>query len=219
MRAFLTLALPAALLAVVVAVAAFLLLEPCALNLAVLERYGICRPSSETRAEARLVELEVERIALERQVYALERELSGAQCVATTPDPQRPLMPQGWDNEVVQMLYGCWDVSLDYQTRDVDTDGVMGYTEWQMCFDAQGNGRQIMRDTTGIVCEGPVKANFSQGNLALIEADNLPCGDGGYVHRREISCRMTDEGSAVCSTLQPEAGGAADVTLARRDLN
>ena len=211
--------LPLTLLSVgllaVVALSGVLLLQACALAWAPLGWLGACTPGSERAAEVELAALDDRRLELERTIYGLERELAAIQCTATGPDRTRPLVPRGWENESREMLFGCWDVSLGYRTRDVDTDAVAQYSQWQMCFDAKGEGRQIMRDTAGVTCEGPVTAQYSGGGLALIEADNLPCSDGGYIHRREISCRIDTEGGAVCSTLQPETGGAADVSLVR----
>ncbi|MEM9552102.1 MAG: hypothetical protein AAGA05_13065 [Pseudomonadota bacterium] len=218
MRFGIVLTLVSVVLAAVMAGASYLLLQACALAWPPLERFASCRPQAELAAEQRLAALDLARIDLEREIYDLERELAATQCIATGPDPRRPLIEKGWNNEILPMLYGCWDVSLDYQTRNVDTDAVASYTEWQMCFDAKGDGRQIMRDADGVVCEGPVTATYADSGLTLIETDNLPCGDGGYIHRREISCQLAANGAALCSTLQPETGGQADVGFARRVL-
>lgn len=204
------------MLVAVIGLASVLLLQACAVNWPLLERFSNCRPTAEIAAEERLAALDAARIRLEQTVYELERELAGIQCVASGPDPQRPLIDRGWQNQVLTMLHGCWDVSLGYQTRNVDTDAVMAYSDWQMCFDPLGNGRQIMRDVDGSMCEGPVEATFADTGLVLIERDNLPCSDGGYIHRREIQCRLAQNGTAVCSTLQPETGGTKDISLARR---
>lgn len=211
--------IPALVLSAAVAASAFLLLEPCAVDWRALDRFGSCPPASEAAQEARLAELDTARGQIERQILELERELVGTQCLANGPDQRRPFVQQGWDNRMNVMLFGCWDVSLDYQTRDVDSDAVMSYADWQICFDAGAQGREIMRDTNGVVCEGPITAQFTQaGNLSLSEAENLPCSDGGYIHRREIACQMADDGTARCATLQPETGGEAEVALARRML-
>ncbi|MEM9900982.1 MAG: hypothetical protein AAF865_06530 [Pseudomonadota bacterium] len=199
-----------------VLVSSALVLQACAVDWPALDRFSGCPPESELAAEAQLAALDAERVTLERIVYDLERELAGTQCTATGPDPRRPIVAEGWTNRALPMIYGCWDVTLDYQTRDVDTDAVASYADWQMCFDAEGNGRQRMLDTAGVSCEGPVTAEFSENGLVLVEGDNLPCSDGGYIHRREILCQSTQAGGAVCSTLQPETGGAANIGLARR---
>jgi hypothetical protein len=202
-------------LVVVVALAGHLLLQACAVSWPPLARFGACLPQAERAAAMRLAQLDAEREDLARTVYALERELSALQCVAEGPDTTGPLVARGWENGSLGMLHGCWDVSLDYRTRDVDTDEVASYTEWQMCFDAAGQGRQRMRDNAGVTCEGAVAARYEGESLALVESGDLPCSDGGYIHRREISCRLAGDGGAVCATLQPETGGAADVRLSR----
>jgi len=212
------LVLPATVLTIVTAASAFLLLEPCAVGWSWLDRYAACRPGSQITAEARLDELTLANARIEREIYDLERELAGTQCHATGPDARRPLIPEGWQNEIASVLFGCWDVSLGYRTRDVDTDAVASYTDWQICFDMHGEGREIMRDADGVLCEGPISASFSGNGLSLAEQDNLPCSDEGYIHRREITCQLAEGGLARCATLQPETGGAAEVTISRREL-
>lgn len=173
--------IPAALLVGFVSMSAFLLLEPCAVNLSFLDRYGVCPDPAEAAADLRLAALDQDRIAIERDLYDLERELAGVQCLASGPDPRRPFVEQGWDNAMLPMLFGCWDISLGYETRDIDTNAVIGYTDWQVCFDTKGQGREIMRDDAGIVCEGPVSAVYGDAGLLLSEPENLACSDGGYV--------------------------------------
>lgn len=213
---FLAMTLFSTAFVIVVAASSFFILQACELAWSPLQRFADCRPQSELAAEASLVALHAEQSELQRTIYDLERELAARQCVATGPDPRRPLSAKGWNNQATSMLYGCWDVSLGYQTRDVDTDEVASYSEWQICFDTKGNGREVMRDAAGIVCEGPISAEYTDGGLFVVEPDNLPCGDGGYIHRREAMCQLGNDGSATCSTLQPETNGQAPVSLARR---
>lgn len=75
-----------------VAVAALFTLKSCALDWTVPDDFSDCQPAAEIAAEARLAALNTGRIDLLREVYALERELPAIQCVATNPDPTRPLL-------------------------------------------------------------------------------------------------------------------------------
>ena len=166
----------------VVSVAAVLVIQACALDARFFDRYGDCQPANEIAAETRLAALELSRMELARNVYDLEHELAAVQCVATHPDPKRPLIERGWINQAEPMLYGCWDVTLNYQTREIDENTVASYSEWQMCFDAAGKGKERMRDTNGVVCEGPITAEYSEVGVSIIEPGNLACSDGGYIH-------------------------------------
>lgn len=198
-------------------VAASLVLFACALNLpASLNWMGNCpTPVADARA-AHLETLKAERSDLLRRISLAEADLAAVQCTALAPDPNRPLDPKDWQDRDVAGLYGCWDLSTDYQTRNVEHEDEVGYPAWQMCFDMKGNGQQIMRDMDGIACQGPVTGRFSQaGTLMIEEADNLPCGDGGYIHRREFTCTLAGQSVAQCATLQPETDGQMAVEFRR----
>lgn len=200
----------------VVAAAAMLTLWACALNLpGALSWIGSCPlPAAQARA-AQLSALEAEGQALKRRIALAEDALAGIQCTAAAPDPNRPFDPQDWQDARLGALYGCWDLGSDYQTRNVDHRDEVGYPAWQMCFDQNGNGRQIMRDMDGIACEGPVTGGFAEpGLLRITEAENLPCGDGGYIHRRDFTCRP-ESGAVTCDTIQPETDGQMQVTFRR----
>ncbi|MDD9718395.1 hypothetical protein PVW48_16655 [Dinoroseobacter sp. PD6] len=191
---------------------AWLALQACALNLPVLP--NACPGARTDAARASLMAAEARTIDLRERVLAAERELARLQCTAAAPDPYRPLDPGAWSRGDLGALYGCWSLDSTYATRDVDTDEVITYPTWQMCFNGQGDGKQVMRGSDGTDCTGPVTARFgTTGQLQVIEADNLSCGDGGYIHRRDIACTLQAASGLQCQTLQPETGGEAGIGM------
>ena len=207
--------LGALLFAAVGAYASLAALDSCAIRLDALSHVSGC-PSGEDRARSeRLASLATERDGLLKQILAIETKIGGTQCVAVGPDQTGPMLPATFANKNLGGLYGCWDLGSVYQTRDVDTEKIISYPTWRMCFDYKGNGKQVMRGNDGSTCEGPVTAGFDdQHQLLIDEGDNLTCSDGGYIHQREIACAMAN-GGIVCSTLQPETEGEKDVPLSR----
>lgn len=211
------LSLLAVCLVVVTGVSAALLLKACNVALPVAFAWiGNCPSPAALDRAARLTQLDAQHTDLVQSIAVAEAKLSRIQCTAAQADPNPPLSPEDWREGKLAALYGCWDLSDSYRTRNVETRDVIGYPAWQMCFDTEGKGRQIMRDLDGIACEGPVAATFDgKGTLKLAEPGNLPCSDGGYVHRREITCTAGDTGTAQCDTLQPETDGQAKVEFRR----
>ena len=191
------------------------LLQACALGLPFLAHLSACTPASTLDARASIDILAMKRDDLSRRIFELERELGARQCTALLADPTAPLNDHGWANRDLSMLYGCWNLDTTYRTRDVDTDSIRTYNHWQMCFDTNGKGTQVMRATDGTVCEGDVTAAFQGDGLSLIEPGNLACADGGYIHQRQIACLPAPQGRATCDTLQPETKGAATVGFER----
>jgi len=193
---------------------AWLALEACAVRLPFVP--NACTSAETDGARAALMAAEARTRDLSERVLAAERELARLQCTVAAPDPYRPLDLEAWSRSDLGALYGCWSLDSSYATRDVDTDEVITYPVWQMCFDAQGAGRQIMRGTDGTDCTGPVTATLDgAGRLQVTEADNLACADGGYIHRRDISCRLDAGQRLQCETLQPETGGEAAIGMTK----
>lgn len=214
-RVALPVALGSLLLVGLVTAATIALLQACALGFPFLSHLSTCTPPSTLLARENLSILATKRDDLSRRIFELERELGARQCTALLADPTAPLTDDGWADKDLSMLYGCWNLDTTYRTRNVDTGTIRTYTQWQMCFDTNGKGTQIMRATDGTVCEGEVTAAFRGNGLGLIEPGNLPCGDGGYIHQRQIACVPAAGGRASCDTLQPETNGAATVGFER----
>lgn len=195
--------------------AAYLLMQACALQLPFLRHLSTCTTPAEISTQAALETATDAQVDLQRRIFELERELSGVQCVIPPLDANAPLSPEKWRNNDLTTLYGCWDLDTTYRTRDIDSGAIRTYSDWKMCFDGRGNGKQLMRSDDGITCEGPVTAQYGGGGLSLVEPGNLACQDGGYIHQRQIACKLGANGKAICDTKQPETGGEASVGFDR----
>lgn len=196
-------------------VSAYVILQACALQLPLLRHLSSCTPPEQLATVQRLDTAYATGQDLHRRIFELERELAALQCIKAPPDATAPLNDEGWAKNDPSMLYGCWALDTTYRTRDVDTGAIRTYRDWQMCFDTQGNGTQIMQSDDGIVCEGTVRAQLSEGQMNLIEPGNLACADGGYIHQRSITCVPAPGGKATCETVQPETKGEATVGFER----
>ncbi|MDR9393139.1 MAG: hypothetical protein RI571_02315 [Roseovarius sp.] len=199
------------------AAAGYAALRACALDVAWLSQLDGCPAPAEKERRERLDRLAADRAVLEQRIDRAEARLAARQCTAVLPDPDTPLPDRAWRQGDLETLYGCWSLGSNYRTRDVDTGKIVSYPDWHMCFNARGEGRQVMRGDDGSVCEGPVQARIDNRNrLILGEGGNLSCDDGGYIHRRDIACaRGGDAGAVTCETLQPETNGQASVPLTR----
>lgn len=208
-------AIAVCLLVMATGAAAYAALQACAVRLALLEGLNGCPTAEELALEQELEALALRRAALRSEVAYRERVLAGRQCEAALPSTTAPLTRAELAAEDLEALYGCWTLGSSYQTRDVDTQQVISYPVWRMCFDTQGRGKQVMEGDDGSTCEGPVSARIeNKTRLILGEGGNLACSDGGYIHRRDIACAAVGAG-VTCATLQPETEGKADVPFAR----
>ncbi len=195
--------------------AAYAALQSCALNLGFLSDVNGCTSDAELAMQEELLALDARRLSLRAQIEQSERMIAARQCEAAPPSSTAPITRAELEAGDLEALYGCWSLGSGYQTRDVDTEAVVSYPTWRMCFDTQGRGKQVMEGDDGSVCEGPVTARIdSPSQLILGEGGNLACSDGGYIHRRDIACGVSG-GGVLCQTLQPETEGQADVPFAR----
>lgn len=196
------------------AAGAGLALQACAVRAPFFD--DTCSADETDLARAALVAADARTRDLQERVIAAERELARLQCTAAAPDPFRALDPRAFAAGDLGALYGCWALDSTYATRDVDTDDVVTYGTWQMCFDGQGQGKQVMRGSDGTDCTGPVTAGFADdGRLRLTEAGDLACADGGYIHRRDVACTIGADLRLQCDTLQPETGGEAGIGMSK----
>lgn len=203
------------LLLILVALSAYLLLLACAVPLPLQTGLSRCHTPQKTALQTALHNSTETRTALHRRIFELERELAQLQCEPEPRDPNAPLNEQGWQQRDLGMFQGCWELDSSYRTRDVDTGVIRNYQSWQMCFDLEGRGQQVMRATDGMECRGEVRIRFQEAGIELVEPGNLDCADGGYIHQRQISCVPADNGEATCFTKQPETGGEAEVGFRR----
>ena len=175
--------------------------------------------------------LKVERQDLLKLIQALELQLAASECVPSQPveptlDPERDVTEDGvdrgaWNRGDIGLLEGCWELDgEDYRVRNASTGSITTYTQWEMCFDAAGNGRQSLSSPSGVTCEESVEARFSgEGELQLSDPRRVQCSNDTYIFRRDSRCTLGDDDVATCTVEQPddEEGGSATVRLRRKE--
>lgn len=168
------------------------------------------------------------------RIAALEQDLALMRCeppppvtepvVEPAPPPQTPpqtesgLAPDAFDDRDISVMEGCWQLDSDYAVRDVDTGAVTQFRDWELCFDAEGNGRETMRATNGVTCEGPIRGRITERErLVMTEPGNLQCSNRSFIFRRDITCSIDAQGRANCESVQPETNSRGRATLRRAD--
>ncbi len=174
--------------------------------------------------------------ALEAEIGRLQLALSGAPpcrppahaevvpappppAPAPAPPPKPEAIPEdAWKQRDISFLKGCWNLDSHYQTKDAETGRIREVKDWQVCFDAAGQGRQTLTFDDGSSCTGPMLGKFDdQDQLLLQDTGNLPCEGGFYIYRRQITCDRVDPAHAQCNSFQPETRSHADVTFRHRE--
>lgn len=219
----------AGLLTALAAWAALALLPACGAAGRVAPSWlGWCPENRQNQTEARLAALSSANDDLQRRILQRERELARKDCrpgrAAAAPQRRAVLPPpidrQDWDNRQIGLLEGCWELDSRFVTTNRDTGAQSRYSEWIMCFDASGRGREDMFADNGNSCSGPVQGHFNaDGHLVIEQPGDLPCSDGGYIYRLRSSCRLKDNGTASCAVEQPEVGGSTTVDFRRAQGN
>ena len=222
----------AILLALLVGGAAYLLVEACALRLPLSGRVvTFCPVEQADTSEAALRRQIAENRAIEADIAGLERDLAGQVCRAAPPPPPEPpprpperpkvtetpsgLAPDAFEDDDISVMEGCWELSSRYDVRHIRTGDIISFRDWAICFDGQGNGRETMRATNGLTCEGELYGRIDGGKLSMREPGNLQCANGFEIFRRDITCTLNAAGVANCSTYQPEIDGRGRATLKR----
>ncbi|MGF6861543.1 hypothetical protein ABIE69_002115 [Rhodobacteraceae bacterium MBR-64] len=228
MSVFVRIILPLALVLVVLLGTA-LLLQACGVVLwgtTALARY--CPIPVSVTDRGRLDELRSEGASLRSRIAFLEQELAARQCTVVFDDPplapvppetaiQPPLIDRdAWERGDLDALTGCWDLEAQMRVRNVRTNRITLYNQWNICFDGNGQGTEKMRATDGTTCEGPVSGSFDpSGRLIIEEPGNLSCSNDGWIFRRVASCTLQSDARATCSVFQPEPNITSTVRLQR----
>lgn len=214
--------LGAGLLVALTVTLAALLLPACGLLRSIAPTWiDWCPVNTAAEAELQLAALGSRQADLRARIAEHERALALRQCdvqvpkVAETPIPE-DIDREAWASRDIGLLEGCWELESRFSTRNQQTGVTSQYGVWEMCFDANGLGREEMRSDSGSVCSGPVQGSFdSAGRLQIIEPADLPCSDGGFIFRLESQCELNDDGTARCVVSQPEPGGSTTVEFRR----
>ncbi len=172
-----------------------------------LKAWSFCK-SSYADDDTALLQVDEQRVALERRILTLQQDLALRQCTAELPDVDAEL----WDGQDITVLDGCWNLDFEYRVTDVETDEEAVFDDWTLCFEGEtGVGTQVMQSTTGVICQSDIPGAFNdQNQLVLEETDNLSCSNDSYIFRRQITCDRTEDGRLSCQSVQPERSGSGE---------
>lgn len=149
-----------------------------------------------------LREADEDRIALERQIAAMQQDLALRQCGTEIAEVDENL----WKEQDISVLDGCWRLDFDYRVTDITTEEEIVFDDWSLCFDGEAStGAQRMQSTSGVICQSLIPGFFNEQNqLVLEETDNLTCNDSSFIFRRQITCDRTEDGRLECVSIQPD---------------
>ena len=223
-------AILAILLVVAAGGSAYLLLQSCGVRLPFTGHVlGACPDPAAVSTRRELSGVLDQSRDLESRIAQLERDLALKICEAAPPPPPPPppppkpvrpvtpsgLAPDAFKNNDISVMEGCWQLSSNYDVRDIRSNRITRFRYWQICFDANGNGREVMRATNGTQCRGRLSGQLKSGRLTMREPGNLQCDNGSEIFRRDITCTLDPRGNANCDTYQPEINGRGSAVLRR----
>lgn len=191
-----------------------LILPACSLGIGKIAALGFC-PAEAAALDASLL---ARRTELERRIAALQSELSNSECHPQMAARQPEVDRQAWEDEELSLLEGCWELDQIYKLRDINTNEMSEFRDWQVCFDSEGQGTQTLRSTRGVTCESPIAGSFEDGGrLMLRDPGNVPCSDNSFIFRRDITCTLNAERAVQCTDWQPEIRSGSPSFRMRRE--
>jgi hypothetical protein len=208
---------------------AWILLSPCAVRILFRpDLVGSCKPmtQAEFNRDDQVLLVQQERTDLLSEIRRLERDLASQICepaqnhlAALNADG---IDEDAWLRQELTALEGCWELDgQDFNVRNVQTNTITSYNVWEICFDANGDGRQTLSAEDGKTCEGGSSATFEEdGKLRISDLAAVECRDDSVIFRRETVCTLTAEGGAECRSTQPDdaRGGQSNVRLRRKEI-
>jgi hypothetical protein len=141
-----------------------------------------------------------------------------AQVTPPAPPPAPPALPEDrWRRGDVSMLEGCWNLDSDYSLFFGRTQQEIRVRSWQMCFGADGRGRQTLVFENGMRCEGPAVGSFRGQTLLIDDTADVRCSGGAYIHQRRAECQRLSDTRAQCVSTHtdPAIRGQSRFTLRR----
>lgn len=123
---------------------------------------------------------------------------------AEAPKPNVPLPKTAWDNKDLSMFKGCWHLTtpLFLITPRLFHTSTEPIRDWSLCFDQNGNGRQVLTSVNGTRCQGPLRANF-QGQQVILSQPAECSGDFTLIGGRNTCVRVNDH-EASCDYVDNE---------------
>lgn len=113
------------------------------------------------------------------------------------PTPPPALPRDAWDRGDLRMLEGCWRNTAPMSTFDHIRRRAFPVRSWQFCFDASGNGRQVLVWEDGNRCEGPIRAQFQGRNMIINELSQCR-GPQVSLYLGRQNCTRIDDNEAEC---------------------
>jgi len=114
--------------------------------------------------------------------------------------PAEPIPEEQWEERDLSLLEGCWTLISDYGVTRRDTLETIRVTDWEMCFERNGAGRQTLVFEDGTRCESGIGANFEGEALNVIDGGHVRCSDGSAINQRVMRCERQPDGTADCIT-------------------
>lgn len=203
------------LLILVVAACGYLLLQACAVFFPVVGYANAsCSVQSDDARRGVLEGLTAENMALSRQLAALQQDLGGQQCLVE-------IFPQGaavgpsanlnaidadaWNAGDIASMQGCWALDSNYSVRNINTDAITHFNQWQICFEGNGRAESKLVSTNGITCQSSVTSHFNApGRLHFEDVSDAQCSNNSIVFRNTAECSLNAMAEASCTVHQPE---------------
>jgi hypothetical protein len=138
----------------------------------------------------------------------IPREVVSAPPPPTPPPPRADLPEDRWNRRDLSMLEGCWKRYTNMSIRNVQTQRVLPARDWEICFDADGHGRQTIVLDSGARCSNDLAAHFN-GDGTLEFEQPARCAfdrDTGVAElfRTRTICRRESDIEASCEATTTE---------------
>lgn len=120
------------------------------------------------------------------------------------PSKKADLPQDSWNKKDKTMLNGCWHLTthLELYEQRLFGSSHQPVTNWTLCFNPNGAGRQVLTRRDGGTCTGPLNAQFQGSQLVL----NQPTDCQGAFHLipgRNVCTRINDK-KARCTYIDAE---------------
>ena len=119
---------------------------------------------------------------------------------APPPAPtRRSALPQDqWDKHNPAFLEGCWDNFSDMRLQEMATHIPHDVKSWKFCFDAHGQGWQMITLDNGARCRNDLAATFGSDNTLRVTSKTR-CPFPHYpLYRGRLTCHRESDDEAIC---------------------
>lgn len=120
------------------------------------------------------------------------------------PDKQGDLSKDSWNKKDKSMLDGCWKLTTHLELYEQRFFGSshQPVTNWSLCFNSNGVGKQVLTRRDGGTCSGPLNVQFQGSQLIL----NQPTDCQGAFHLipGKNVCNRVNDKEAQCTYIDAE---------------